>query len=54
MYSSADIGLIPLRRGFSATDSVPSKLFTIMGVARPVIASVDAHYSETSEVIRAC
>ena len=49
MYSSADIGLIPLRRGFS-NDSVPSKLFTIMGVARPVIASVDA-YSETAEII---
>jgi len=51
MYSSADIGLIPLRRGFSS-DSVPSKLFTIMGVARPVIASVDAH-SETADVIHA-
>ena len=51
LYSSADVGLIPLRRGFSS-DSVPSKLFTIMGVARPVIASVDAH-SETSEVIHA-
>ncbi len=51
MYSSADIGLIPLRRGF-ASDSVPSKLFTIMGVARPVIASVDAH-SETADVIHA-
>jgi len=51
LYSSADVGLIPLRRGFSS-DSVPSKLFTIMGVARPVIASVDAH-SETAEVIEA-
>ena len=51
MYSSADVGLIPLRRGFSS-DSVPSKLFTIMGVARPVIASVDAH-SETADVIGA-
>jgi colanic acid biosynthesis glycosyl transferase WcaI len=49
LYSSADIGLIPLRRGFSS-DSVPSKLFTIMGVARPVIASVDAH-SETAQAI---
>ncbi len=49
LYSSADVGLIPLRRGFSS-DSVPSKLFTIMGVARPVIASVDAR-SETAEVI---
>ena len=51
LYSSADVGLIPLRRGFSS-DSVPSKLFTIMGVARPVIASVDAK-SETADVIGA-
>lgn len=49
LYSAADLGLIPLRRGFT-NDSVPSKLFTIMGVARPLIASVDAH-SETAQVI---
>ena len=29
---------------------MPSKLFTIMGVARPMIAGVDAH-SETAQVI---
>lgn len=51
LYSAADLGLIPLRRGFT-NDSVPSKLFTIMGVARPLIASVDAH-SETAQVIGA-
>lgn len=49
LYSAADVGLIPLRRGFT-NDSVPSKLFTIMGVARPMIAGVDAH-SETAQVI---
>ncbi len=49
LYSAADLGLIPLRRGFT-NDSVPSKLFTIMGVARPMIAGVDAH-SETADVI---
>jgi len=49
LYSSADLGLIPLRRGFT-NDSVPSKLFTIMGVARPLIAAVDAH-SETAQVV---
>jgi len=49
LYSAADIGLIPLRRGFT-NDSVPSKLFTIMGVARPMIAGVDAG-SETAQVI---
>ena len=49
LYSAADLGLIPLRRGFT-NDSVPSKLFTILGVARPVIAGVDSH-SETADVI---
>ena len=49
LYSAADVGLIPLRGGFT-NDSVPSKLFTIMGVARPMIAGVDAH-SETAQVI---
>jgi len=49
LYSAADMGLIPLRRGFT-NDSVPSKLFTIMGVARPLIASVDPN-SETAQTI---
>ena len=49
LYASMDIGLVPLRRGFT-NDSVPSKLFTIMGVARPMIAGVDSH-SETAQVI---
>ena len=49
IYSSMDIGLVPLRRGFT-NDSVPSKLFTIMGVARPLIAGVDAG-SETASVV---
>jgi len=51
LYSAADLGLIPLRRGFT-NDSVPSKLFTIMGVARPLVAGVDSH-SETAQVIAA-
>ena len=49
LYSASDIGLIPLRRGFT-NDSVPSKLFTVMGVARPLIACVDSH-SETAHVV---
>lgn len=49
MYSAVDIGLVPLRRGFT-NDSVPSKLFTIMGVARPLIASVDSG-SETAHIV---
>jgi colanic acid biosynthesis glycosyl transferase WcaI len=51
MYSAVDIGLVPLRRGFT-NDSVPSKLFTIMGVARPLIASVDPG-SETAHIVAA-
>jgi colanic acid biosynthesis glycosyl transferase WcaI len=49
LYSAADVCLIPLRRGLTE-DSVPSKLFSIMGVARPVIASVDRE-SDTFKVI---
>jgi colanic acid biosynthesis glycosyl transferase WcaI len=49
LYSAADVCLIPLRRGLTE-DSVPSKLFSIMGVARPVIASVDRE-SDTYKVI---
>jgi colanic acid biosynthesis glycosyl transferase WcaI len=49
LYSASDVCLIPLRRGLTE-DSVPSKLFSIMGVARPVIAAVDAD-SDTYRVI---
>jgi len=40
MYGTADVCLIPLRRGFT-TESVPCKLFTIMAAGRPAIAAVD-------------
>lgn len=40
MYGSADICLIPLRRGFT-TESVPCKLFSIMAAGKPALASVD-------------
>lgn len=40
MYGSADVCLIPLRRGFT-TESVPCKLFSIMAAGKPAIASVD-------------
>lgn len=49
LYATADVCLIPLRRGLSE-DSVPSKLFTIMGSARPVVAAVDRE-SDTAEVV---
>jgi colanic acid biosynthesis glycosyl transferase WcaI len=40
MYGSADVCLIPLRRGFTA-ESVPCKLFSIMAAGKPAIAAVD-------------
>lgn len=40
MYGSADVCLIPLRRGFTG-ESVPCKLFTIMAAGRPAVAAVD-------------
>ena len=40
MYGTADICLIPLRRGFT-NDSVPCKLFTIMAAGKPAVAAVD-------------
>jgi len=49
MYATAGACLIPLRKGLTE-DSVPCKLFTIMGAARPVIASVDRE-SDTHRVI---
>ncbi len=40
VLSAADIHVIPLRRGL-AWSSVPSKLYKILAVKRPVVASVD-------------
>lgn len=40
VLSAADIHVIPLRRGL-AWSSVPSKLYKILAVERPVVASVD-------------
>jgi colanic acid biosynthesis glycosyl transferase WcaI len=49
IYGTADICLIPLRRGF-ATESVPSKLNSIMAAGKPAIASIDRD-SETWELL---
>jgi len=40
IYATADVSLVPLRKGI-ALDSVPSKAYTIMASARPVVAAVD-------------
>ena len=47
VLASADVHVIPLRRGL-ARSSVPSKLYSILAAARPVVASVD----EGTEVAR--
>ncbi|MGC8495190.1 MAG: glycosyltransferase family 4 protein [Syntrophobacteraceae bacterium] len=40
IYASADICLVPLKKG-TARETFPSKIYTIMASARPVIASAD-------------
>jgi colanic acid biosynthesis glycosyl transferase WcaI len=50
MYASADVCLVPLRRSLTE-ESVPSKVFTILGAARPLVASVDKE-SETWRLVR--
>jgi colanic acid biosynthesis glycosyl transferase WcaI len=40
IYASADLSLVTLKQGI-ALDSVPSKIYTIMASARPVLAAVD-------------
>lgn len=50
MYGAADICLVPLRKGLTQ-DSVPSKVWTIMGAGRPILAAVDRE-SDTYDVIQ--
>ncbi len=49
MYGSAEVCLIPLRRGFTG-ESVPCKLFSIMAAGRPAVAAVDSG-SETWSLV---
>lgn len=41
VLASADVHVVPLRRGLGNV-SVPSKTFSIMAAARPILASIDA------------
>jgi colanic acid biosynthesis glycosyl transferase WcaI len=41
IYATGDVCLVPLKRG-TAQGTFPSKVYTIMAAARPVIASADA------------
>jgi colanic acid biosynthesis glycosyl transferase WcaI len=50
LYGSADVCLVPLRQGLTE-ESVPCKVFTILGAARPLVASVD-HDSDTSRFVK--
>lgn len=40
IYASADVGLVPLKRGLAGT-TLPSKIYTIMSAGRAVLAAVD-------------
>jgi colanic acid biosynthesis glycosyl transferase WcaI len=50
MYASSDVCLVPLKSGISEA-SVPSKVFSILAAARPIIASVDEN-SDTWRLVR--
>jgi glycosyltransferase involved in cell wall biosynthesis len=41
LYAASDIALVPLRNVDLFTDVLPSKIFEIMGMRRPMIVSVD-------------
>jgi colanic acid biosynthesis glycosyl transferase WcaI len=49
LLAAADIHLVPLRRGL-ARSSVPSKTYSILAAARPLVASVDPG-SEVARVV---
>ncbi len=50
LLATADVGLVPLLPGISI-HSTPSKIYTLMAAARPLLASVDAE-SETARTVR--
>ncbi len=51
IYAASDVCLVPLKSG-TAQETFPSKIYTIMAAARPVIASAD-HDSELAWVVDA-
>lgn len=51
VLASADVHVVPLRRGLGNV-SVPSKAYSIMAAARPILASIDAD-SEVARMIGA-
>ncbi len=51
LLATADVGLVPLSPGI-AIHSTPSKIYTLMAAARPILAAVEAE-SETARTVRA-
>jgi len=49
VLASADVALVALKKGLSS-DSVPSKVYSILASGRPLIAAVDAN-SDTARLI---
>ena len=50
IYATSDLCLVPLKRG-TATETFPSKIYTIMAAGRPVVASADPD-SELAWVVK--
>lgn len=50
IYASSDVCLVPLKKGLTG-ESVPSKVYSILAAARPLIASVDED-SDTCRLIK--
>ncbi len=49
LYAAADVCLVPLRKSELFTDVLPSKIFEIMGMRRPVLLSVDGDARQVVE-----
>lgn len=52
-YAASDVCLVPLRKVDLFTDVLPSKIFEIMAMARPIIISVDGDARQEVERARA-
>lgn len=48
-YAAADLCLVPLRKVDLFTDVLPSKLFEIMGMSKPIVLSVDGEARKVVE-----
>lgn len=52
-YAASDICLVPLRKVDLFTDVLPSKLFEVMGMSKPIVLSVDGDARQEVERARA-